>query len=111
MKKLILILASLTACASLIASNVTLTWDFNAPEENITSYKLYEIIDGTNVIKYVIPGTNNIITLTDVTPGKHEYFVTASNMWGESDPSNTVTTPAPATSPKAVKITIIVTVE
>jgi hypothetical protein len=49
-----------------------------------------------------IAGTNLSVTL-NIEPGVHCFFLTASNWWGESDPSNVASTPAP---PRSGNLTI-----
>jgi hypothetical protein len=90
---------TLTACAA----NVTLTWDFNDPEEGVTAYRIYEVTTAGNVLVATVPGTTNVVTLSDVSPGRRSYVATAVNYWGESDLSNEAKTPPPGQAPKNVK--------
>ena len=88
---------TLTACAT----DVTLTWDKNDPIEEVTAYRVYEVQgDGSLVFAGEVPGTTNVITLTDVSPGRRTYVATAVNYWGESDRSNEAKTPPPGQAPK-----------
>ncbi|MEK6883575.1 MAG: hypothetical protein AABY22_28360 [Nanoarchaeota archaeon] len=45
-------------------------------------------------------------TVNVATPGSYRFYVTASNSWGESLQSNTVSTPPTATGPKNITIKI-----
>lgn len=55
----------------------------------------------TNTIAVV---TNaNQVTLSNVVPSQYEWSVTASNMWGESDPSVPFITPAKPVTPGQLK--------
>jgi len=55
----------------------------------------YTVYVSTNAAPFVPLAftTNASFTITNVIPGKYSYQVTASNVWGESLPSNQVTTP------------------
>ena len=105
MKRSILILAALFTSCALFSANVTLTWDFNDPEEGVTAYRIYEVTTTGNVLKAEVPGTTNVVTLSDVSPGRRSYVATAVNYWGESDLSNEAKTPPPGQAPKNVKTT------
>lgn len=101
MKKLVLIytlLGLLALRAALPTSQpITLSWDYptNLLSTNLT-FKLYHspvAVPFTNYSSIAdIAGTNLSVTPL-VTSGEHYYFVTASNFWGESLPSNLVITP------------------
>lgn len=83
---------------------ITLYWDPNPPAEEV---QVYVVRQATNVlgpwsIVATPTTTNTIITLP--VPGKWFWFVTASNFWGESVPSNTNSTPLPAGKVQATKI-------
>jgi len=109
MKRILACLFALALAAA--AANVTLTWDPNPPSEDVEVYRLYEVVDGTNTLVAEVDGATNVVTVPNVTPGRHEYVLTAVNIWGESDASDPAITPSPATAPKTFKVTLVITVE
>lgn len=75
---------------------IRLDWDY--PPNEITTDIVFRVYSSTNI---TIPITNWMV-LTNVTtneahltisPGRTFFYVTASNFWGESDPSNVVGLP------------------
>ena len=61
-------------------SDFTLNWD---AVENATSYKVYQIIDGNEVLKSTVTGTT--INYTKMAPGEYTYVIhSVSNRFGES---------------------------
>jgi len=104
MKRLLtLALLALTSCA-IFSADVRLAWDFNAPEDEVTAYRIYEVGSTTNLVA-TVPGTENTVTISGVTPGRRIYVATAVNYWGESGFSNEAKTPPPGQAPKNVKTT------
>lgn len=91
------------------AADLTLQWSANDPAEQVTEYVVYHSTDGTN---FAVIGTTPDPTLeVSVQPGTHHFYVTAKNVWAESAPSNTVTTPAGVPSaPGSITITISIQV-
>lgn len=76
---------------------VTLLWD--APTNGVSpdmSYNLYSAgaltLPLTNWA--VVTNTTNQTVTLSIQPGNHFFFVTASNLFGESDPSNLLGPPA-----------------
>jgi len=104
MKKLLALLIALafTSCAT--ANNVTLTWDFNDPEEQVTAYRIYEVSGGDLILRAEVPGDVNIVTFAVPSPGRRTYVATAVNYWEESPPSNEARTPPPGQAPKDLKL-------
>lgn len=103
MKPTLVILFSLALVA--LAADITLQWDANDPVEEVAGYRVYQ---STNVAGTYLPiGSTNgtSFTVRGLTPGVYFFYVTASNLWGESLPSNTVKTPPPAGAVKKVVIT------
>lgn len=104
MKKLMmlccLVILGFMVCGSAVAGTVTLQW---SPSTGADGYYVYT--DGAKGV--AVTGTTSTVT---VPAGAHSFFVTAYNAWGESQPSNTVTTPPLVTSPTNVKITVFVDV-
>lgn len=117
MKKLFGFLCALflASSASALDRTITFTWDENPPTDNVTQYDLYRSADGTNysqidTLPVPAPALELDDTLTGGT-GTYNYYVTASNSWGESEPSNVVdiNTAVPGT-PGNVRIQVIVDV-
>lgn len=75
---------------------VTLAWDYASPTGMVFFIK-DRIGVVTNVVAIVTNATT--ITLSNVIAGPHNWSVTASNMWGESDPSVPLITPAKPITP------------
>jgi len=78
-------------------TSITLSWNYSQPDTN-TFIKLYRSTDisipltNWNVITMVSSTTNQVII--QILPGKAFYYATATNFWGESDPSSIDLTPA-----------------
>jgi hypothetical protein len=73
------------------ASQVTLEWDPPIGNFEILSYGVWH---ATNEAGPWVKITNSVTTnvVVGLPVGMHSFFVTASNSWGESEPSNVVTT-------------------
>ncbi len=102
----------LLPCLNLLAvvppvQNVTLAWD-NQAATNLV-YRIYEV---SGPITNLLATTTNITaTLTNVLAAPHRWFVTASNMWGESNPSEPLVVPGapiPPSNLKPVSTTLVV---
>lgn len=79
--------------------NIILAWD-TYPAAELTpdlTFKLYTSTDisvplaNWTVIR-TVPGTNTQVTIS-VIPGRQFFYLTASNFWGESDPSGVLGLP------------------
>lgn len=79
---------------------VTLAWDYAAPTGMVFRVK-DRVGPVTNIVAVVTGATQ--VTLTNVLAGPHDWSVTASNMWGESDPSVPFVTPAKPVTPTNLK--------
>ena len=95
-----LLAGALLAAPNTVRTNATLTadWDTNVTSADLV-FKVYTSSDvaspltnWTVLTNVSWPGcmTNgtNIVVNVPLTPGQHYYFMTASNWWGESPPSN-----------------------
>lgn len=106
MKYLLPFLLSFAALAvvPLPPRSLSLAWDYPASAQSTDLvFKLYHSSDlsvpQTNwLVLTNVAGTNLAVTLS-VIPGAHFFYLTASNWWGESGPSNLVLTPPVAVSP------------
>lgn len=85
------------------SDTVTLAWDYPSAEltTNLT-FKLYHSTNPALPLTQWTPFTNiagtNLSVALFLDVGVHFFFLTASNWWGESDPSNVASTPAPPRS-------------
>lgn len=103
-KLMILTLATILTIAVISsmahAGTVTFEWGTVAGADN---YHLYQMeVGGTPVTNppripvLTVPHADVdrlVGTVSGITPGAYSFFVTAANGWGESPPSNTVSTP------------------
>ena len=92
MKKLILVLvAAVSVLGAAKAVDLVLEWDPNNPVEQVTGYNVYEL---TNSLWLRIGGSASTnLTIPNVPLGKHTYAVQATNLWGFSPFSDSVSTP------------------
>lgn len=101
------LLASVALAAAFQAKDLRFEWDY--PDASPDAFCLYSstnlALPLTNWAKVTTaPGDSRTLTLPAVEAGAHFYFLTASNMWGESDPSNVAATPGtPAAGTLRVK--------
>lgn len=104
-----LLLSLFIVTGTLLAKDVHLVWDFNPPDENVITYRIYEKINANAGPIYVLVGTVasnvNSLILSNVAPGKHIYVGTASNYWGESLYSDEASTANTNSKPKNLRIT------
>lgn len=78
------------------SQTIRLAWDYANPT-GFVFYVKQRVGLATNTIAVV---TNaNQVTISNVVPSQYEWSVTASNMWGESDPSVPFITPAKPVTP------------
>jgi len=110
MKKLYLALCLLLLVPTLLLSDpLTLAWNYptNEMSTNLT-FKMYHSLSVTNPMPWTVVtniiGTSLLCSL-DVVKGEHYFYVTASNMWGESLPSNVWGSPPVAKTVTNLKIT------
>ena len=110
MKKLFLTLCSFLLLPTFLMSDpLTLAWNYptNEMSTNLT-FKMYHSLNVTNPLPWTV--ITNIVGTSlqcylDVVKGEHYYYVTASNMWGESIPSNILGLPPVAKTITNLKIT------
>lgn len=83
------------------------TWDPSSPDELIEATYLYGAtnVTGPYTIVGSVQGSTNSLSITSGAV-RMFFYVTASNMWGEGPPSNTVTTAAPASSVTTLKLKV-----
>lgn len=86
------LLLSLLLCGVACARTVTLVWDANPPADQVTVYRVYELVPAgwTQIGETTTPR----FEVGERTPGKYEFAITAVNFWGESLRSESATTPA-----------------
>lgn len=106
----VLFIISLSLVAS-HASDITLSWNANAPDEMITSYRLYEQIGTgwTKIAETPLPSESvpTTLTLPNVTNAKHVYAVAAVNAVSEGPKSDTATVSARATIVRGLRVTTV----
>ena len=99
-----LFLTAVPSPAGTTATNdITLAWDYPASELSTNlSFKLYHSVNPAQPLAQWTPITNiagtNLSVSLPVEVGVHFFYLTASNWWGESDPSNVASTPPPPRS-------------
>lgn len=91
---------SVAWCSAVVppVQNVTLAWDGQSAS-NLT-YRVYE----NGIITLLVATTTNLsVTLSNVLAAPHRWTVTASNLWGESDPSLPLIVPGAPVPPQNLK--------
>ncbi len=98
------LVSALALVLTIHAADIQFGWLASATVDPTISYNLYWSTNMT--APFVLYGntTNLTITVTNLTPAVYRFYVTATNIWGESVPSNMVQTPPGR--PSAVTITI-----
>ena len=97
---LTILLMCATWCSAVVppTQTVPLAWDSQAASNLV--YRVYE----NGIITNVIATTTNLsVTISNVLAAPHRWTVTASNMWGESDPSVPLIVPAAPVPPQNLK--------
>ena len=90
MKKLLTLF--LTLALSARAADLLMGWTASPTVDQTLAYNFY-MATGGGAFSLYRTTTNTTLTVTNLTPGVYRFYVTATNMWGESIPSNTVQTP------------------
>jgi hypothetical protein len=103
-------LVTLTGCVLLAApgdvrTEIGLTWDHNPPEDEVTVYRVYEVVGADYILVAEVPGDVNEVYIPNSTPGRRTFIATAVNWGGESDPSNEARTIPRGQSPKNNRLT------
>lgn len=85
-----------------LRDSVTLAWNYPEPND-IETFVIYSSDEANTPLPWAklmeVPGKDKDgkpvteYTIKPIAPGKHFFYVTAKNFWGESDPSNTAGTP------------------
>jgi hypothetical protein len=108
MKKLILLLSLLALPAfGQIRTNVTLTWDYFWPDVTNMEFRVYQTTNASSpkpwALYRAIPAG---VTNADVAvmASQQYFYVTATNLLGESDPSNIALCPAPPRSDTTLRV-------
>ncbi len=83
MKILLLFLITSFAAAAPTVPKVTVTWDPNAPEDRVTSYKIYERVGTVYTLVATVPAPNLVAEIT-LFKSRQVYVATAVNSLGES---------------------------
>lgn len=89
------------------ALDLTFAWDPINPNQAITAVRLYEVTGGVTNVVATVPGNQTYATLTNYFPtAERQFFAKATNILGESLPSNTVSVPAKALAPGNIKLQV-----
>lgn len=109
MKKFLSLLTLLFLTVTANAVSVRLTWDPNAPEDNVIGYRIYTSTVNADYSGVIPLGLGNVTTgvVTDLLPGNTYYFVaTAYNAVGESGYSQQVSVTLPLVPSAPVQLRI-----
>ena len=83
---------------------VNLYWDVNPAAEQVTKYTVYQASSAAGPWTKIQDTTTAGAVVTGLAPGAYFFRVTATNIWGESGPSNVVFTPPSASNPGNLRI-------
>ena len=103
--------AALLFALAVTAADFRLTWtDTNSPIYQVTGYNLYMAI-ATNSPSVVASVTNSGVSpltavVTNLSVNTYKFYITATNVWGESTPSMAVQTPPGLPSSQGVQLWI-----
>lgn len=84
-------------------AQITISWDPNPAEEQVTGYKVY--VDALPAVDVAAPTLT-----TELEPGAHTIQISAVNLWGEGPKSDPVQTPVAPTKPGHIVISVTVSV-
>lgn len=93
-------------------ADITLAWQHDAIA-TVREFRIYELKgEAWTLIQTVAPippATTPALEhkILGLTPGVYTYRVTAANLWGESGPTNAVSTPPPAIAPKGLTVEVV----
>jgi hypothetical protein len=108
MKKLILLMSLLALPAfGQIRTNVTLTWDYFWPDVTNMEFRVYQTTNVSSPRPWQFHRTVPAgVTNADVAvmASQQYFYVTATNLLGESDPSNIALCPAPPRSDTTLRV-------
>jgi hypothetical protein len=108
MKPFLLILFARCLVLHAAAADISLYWDY--PTNDLSTQMVFKVYWTTNITNpviwqsFIVPGTTTTTRVT-MEPGRRFFVMTASNLWGESELSNLISTPNPATNVTGLKIT------
>jgi predicted phage tail protein len=108
MKRTLILIASLLTAT---AADLRLAWDNNPPADQVARYHVYQSdAAGTNWTRVATVATN-AVTITNLPPGQYRFRVTATNAWGESQPSDPVSTPSAPAKPTGLNLQLYVNLQ
>lgn len=86
---------------------VTIIWEYTNTTATADCFYIYYTTNMLQPLPWTVltnaPGTNRSVTVL-IKPDTYFFYGTASNMWGESGPSNQIGTPAPVSNPTNLTI-------
>lgn len=100
---------------SVSGADLTLSWNAPDPQFFVSKHTVYllqtsPVSNAVKVVDVAMPALNT--TFTNLAPGIYSYFLTASNPWGESKPSLSVSSiPGLPPAPNNVALTQTVTIK
>lgn len=91
-------------CLTVLAVDVTLIWNANDPLDQVEGYRLYQSTNIAGPFNYIGSANTTNFVVTGLSPGVYFWYVTATNYWGESLPSNKASTPPVAGKVMQLKV-------
>jgi hypothetical protein len=105
--KILLCVFAIVAASSLASAAPFLVCDPPIAEEQVERYKIYQ--DGVEVVT-VLKDESGVYgfkyDLNGISPGAYNFTAKAVNAWGESDASDPYISPASASKPAGLKMTL-----
>lgn len=101
--KLLLLAILAFALASSVSAAEVVSWDANPESDQVTSYKVHWSANPAVAKPWPILATvaaSLTLSITNAAPGRGFYYVTAANIFGESDPSDTAFRPGKPPPPR-----------
>jgi hypothetical protein len=90
MKYLLALLALTISALAQTTVDVSFIWDANPPSDNVTEYRIYELFNGTTVLRTSTAETTGTVKAV-VLDADRTFICRAVNVAGESPNSNAVT--------------------
>lgn len=84
--------------------SVQLAWDANPASDEVERYYVHQSAQVTGPWTIVTNSATNAVRVQLTNQGRYFWYVTASNFWGMSGPSNITNTPTVASSVNTLKL-------
>jgi hypothetical protein len=72
------------------AYGMSLQWDANPPEDQVTSYNIYRVKNAVNELVGSVDAPNTIFRIDEFLEERTDFYVVAVNNAGQSEPSSKV---------------------